>query len=134
MTVLITSTGSVKTKLFRCDFVITPQLLEKLENTVNERFSGMSVNAVTPAFMQTTAAAFGEMSMLMANALTAVHEAANEAASTGVFIKGQANLFTMPELEFRLFLLPANVLTIQDFSIRQPKLPYQVFWKLLKLL
>ena len=98
MTVLITSTGSVKTKLFRCDFVITPQLLEKLENTVNERFSGMSVNAVTPAFMQTTAAAFGEMSMLMANALTAVHEAANEAASTGVFIKGQANLFTMPEL------------------------------------
>lgn len=98
MTVLITSTGSVKTGLFRCDFVITSQLLENLENTVNERFAEIPVNAVTPAFMQSTAAALGEMSMLMANALVSVQNAAKEAASTGVFIKGQSNLFTMPEL------------------------------------
>ena len=38
MTVLITSTGSVKTGLFRCDYVITPKLVEMFESVVNERF------------------------------------------------------------------------------------------------
>ena len=36
--------------------------------------------------------------MLMSNVLLAVSEAAKEAASTSVAIKGQSNLFIMPEL------------------------------------
>ena len=98
MVVLITSTGSVKTRLFRCDFVITQELISMFEDTFNERFAGRAVTDISPAFMQSSAAAFGEMSMLMSNVLLAVHEAAKEAASTGIFIKGQSNLFTMPEL------------------------------------
>lgn len=98
MAVLITSTGSVKTRLFRCDFVITPELINMFEKTVNEKFAGLPVTGVTPAFMQSAAAALGEMSMLMSNVLLAVHDAAKEAAATSVAIKGQANLFTMPEL------------------------------------
>lgn len=98
MVVLITSTGSVKTRLFRCDFVITQELISMFEDTFNERFAGRAVTDISPAFMQSSAAAFGEMSMLMSNVLLAVHEAAKEAASTGIFIKGQSNLFTMQEL------------------------------------
>lgn len=98
MVVLITSTGSVKTRLFRCDFLITPELISMFEETFNERFCGRLVAEITPAFMQSSAVAFGEMSMLMSNVLLAVHEAAKEAASTGISIKGQSNLFTMPEL------------------------------------
>ena len=96
--VIITSTGSVKTKLFRCDFLITPQLIETFDNIMNEKLENMPVTAVTPAFMQTTAVSLGEMSMIVSNMLLALHDAANDAASTGVFIKGQSNLFTMPEL------------------------------------
>ncbi len=98
MTVLITSTGSVKTKLFRCDFMITPEVLEGFEQTVNDRFDGLLVTGVTPAFMQSTAAALGEMSILMSNALLSVHDVAKDAAAANVAIKGQSNLFTMPEL------------------------------------
>ena len=98
MAVLITSTGSVKTRLFRCDYVITPELIEMFEKTINERFAELPVVGVTPAFMQSTAASLGEMSMLMSNVLLAVKEAAMEAASTNVTIKGQSNLFLMPEL------------------------------------
>ncbi len=98
MAVLITSTGSVKTKLFRCDFVVTPELIEMFEKTMNERFSGISVTDVTPAFMQSTAASLGEMSMLMTSVLVAVNDAAKDAAETGAAVRGQSNFFTMSEL------------------------------------
>ena len=98
MTVLVTSMGSVKTKLFRCDYVLTEELTEMFERTVNERFAGMPAVGVTPAFMQSAAASLGEMSMLMSSVLVSVYDAAKEAASTSVSIKGQSNLFLMPEL------------------------------------
>ncbi len=98
MAVLITSTGSVKTKLFRCDFMITPDLLAMFDKVVSEKMTGLPVTGVTPAFMQTMAVSLGEMSMLMPNVLLAIHDAAKEAASTNVAIKGQSNLFVMPEL------------------------------------
>ncbi len=98
MAVLITSTGSVKTKLFRCEYVITPELIEMFDKTVNEHFAGLRVTGVTPALMQSTAASLGEMSMLMSNVLMAVLDAAREAASTNVSIKGQSNLFLIPQL------------------------------------
>ena len=98
MAVIITSTGSVKTRLFRCDFLITQQLVETFEKMMNEKLENMPVTAITPAFMQTTAISLGEMSMIVPNMLVAGHDAAKDASETGVFIKGQANLFTMPEL------------------------------------
>ena len=98
MIVLITSTGSVKTGLFRCDYVITPELIEMFDKMMNERFAGMEVSGVTPAFMQSAAVSLGDMSMLMSNVLLAVSDTVKQAASTGVFIKGQSNLFLIPSL------------------------------------
>lgn len=98
MAVLVTSTGSVKTRLFRCDYVITPELIGMFERVASERFEGLPVTGITPALMQSAAASLGEMSMLLSNVLLALQDAAKEAASTNVFIKGQSNLFLMPEL------------------------------------
>jgi heat-inducible transcriptional repressor len=98
MAVLITSLGSVKPRLFRCDYMITPSLLDMFDKAINERLAGMPVTAVTPAFIQTAALSFGEMSMIMPNVLLAVSEAAKEASADGTAIKGQSNLFMMPEL------------------------------------
>lgn len=96
MIVLITSTGSVKTGLFRCEYIITPEIIEMFDSTMNERFVGLEVSKVTPAFMQSAAASLGDMSMLMSNVLLAVSDTVRQAASTGVFIKGQSNLFLIP--------------------------------------
>lgn len=99
MAILITSLGTVKPKLFRCDYQITPSLLEMFDKALNERLDGLSVLAVTPAFVQTTALSLGEMSMIMPSVLLAVSEAAKEASADGLTIKGQSNLFVMPELD-----------------------------------
>lgn len=98
MAVLITSLGSVKTKLFRCDYMITPSLLAMFDKAINEQLEGKPVSSVTPAFIQTTAVSFGEMSMIMPSVLLAVSEAARDAGADGTAIRGQANLFSMPEL------------------------------------
>lgn len=99
MVVLITSTGSVKTKLFRCDFVLTDEIISLFERVMNERLADFPVTGVTPAFMQSTAVSLGEMSMIVPSVLIAIRDAAKEAASTSVAIKGQSNLFVMPELD-----------------------------------
>lgn len=98
MAVVITSLGSVKPKLFRCEYMITPSLLEMFDKAVNDRLAGMPVTSVTPAFIQTTALSFGEMSMIMPNVLLAVSEAAKEASADGIAVKGKSNLFSMPEV------------------------------------
>ena len=98
MAVLITSTGSVKTKLFRCDFELNDELIEMFDNVMNEKMRGMPVTGVTPAFMQNMAVSLGEISMMMPNVLMAIHDAAKQAATTDVAIKGHSNLFVMPEL------------------------------------
>ncbi len=98
MAVLMTSTGSVKTKLFRCDYLLNAELVEMFEEIMNERLAGRPVTSVTPAFIQSAAVSLGEMSMLMPNVLIALHDAAQEAAATNIAIKGQSNLFIIPEL------------------------------------
>lgn len=92
MVVLIASTGTVKTRLFRCDYILTNQLIEIFETELNKRLVNLPVIGLTPAFMQSTAISMGEMSMLMPNVLLAVQSAAKEAASTSVAVKGHINL------------------------------------------
>ena len=119
MAVVITSLGSVKPKLFRCDYMITPSLLEMFDKAVNDRLEGMPVTSVTPAFIQTTALSFGEMSMIRPNVLLAVSEAAKEASADGISVKGKSNLFSMPELAssngkraLELFEKPAELMKL----------------------
>lgn len=92
MVVLIASTGTVKTRLFRCDYVLTRSLIDMFETELNKRLVNLPVTGLTPAFMQSTAISMGEMSMLMPNVLLAVQSAAKDAASTSVAVKGHINL------------------------------------------
>ena len=92
MAVLITSTGMVKNRLFRCDYVLTPEIVKVFGRLLNEALSGVPTQDVTPAFIQTTAVSFGELAMLMPNVLMAVMESAKEASGMNVSLHGQTNL------------------------------------------
>lgn len=98
MVVLIASTGIVKTRLFRCDYVLTRSLIDMFETELNKRLVNLSVTGLTPAFMQSTAVSMGEMSMLLPNILLAVQSAAKDAASTSVAVKGHINLLVTQRL------------------------------------
>lgn len=79
MAILITSAGTMKTRVFHCDFDLTPDILRVFFRTVNERVAGRGVEEITPAFIQGLAASQGEMAILMSSALMAVLDAAREA-------------------------------------------------------
>lgn len=92
MAVLITSSGMVKNRLFRCDYLLTPEIVKVFDRLLNEKFGGVPLHDVTPAFIQTAAVGFGELAMLMPNVLMAVMESAKEAAQMNVSLRGETSL------------------------------------------
>lgn len=99
MVVLITSTGMVKNRLFRCDFVLTHELLRIFENAVNSKLCGLPLSAFTPAFIQTATIGFGELAMLLPSVMLAIMEAVHEAAQTNFSLDGQTNLLFLPDID-----------------------------------
>ena len=99
MLVMMTSTGLVKNKMFRCDYDLTPEILRIFHGILNEKFQNLPLAAITPALVQTMAASLGEMTMLMPSVLMATLEAANEARDTELCLGGQTNLLFLPEFD-----------------------------------
>lgn len=116
MAVLITSAGTMKTRVFHCDFDITPDILRVFFRTVNEKVAGRGVEEITPAFIQSLAASLGEMAILMSSALMAVLDAAKEAMEADVCMNGQMNLLFCPEFE------GSGARRVMDFLSRQEEL------------
>lgn len=92
MAVLITSNGMVKSKLFRCEFVLTPELLSMFDKALNEKFSGVKLTDINKVFLQTVAGNLGELTLFMPDVLLAVYEAAQDALIPSVTVCGETNL------------------------------------------
>lgn len=101
MAVLVTSNGMVKSRLFRCEFVLTPQLLAMFDKAVNEQFTGVRLREITKGFLQTAASAMGEMTLFVPDALIAVYEAVRSALEVSVTVTGQTNLLFSDGYDFR---------------------------------
>lgn len=116
MVVLITSAGTMKTRIFHCEFDITPEILRVFFRTINEKLVGRSLSEITPAFIQGLAASLGEMAILMSSALMAVLDVARESMEADVCLSGEMNLMLTPEYEI------SGVRRILDFLSRPEEL------------
>ena len=99
--ILLSSAGTMKTRVFRCDFDLTPELIQLYFRVFNQRVAGREVAGITPAFAQSMAASLGEMYVLLGPPLQALLEAARDTACTQVLVNGQLNLLLYPELGHR---------------------------------
>lgn len=100
MAVLVTSTGMVKSRLFRCEFVLTPQLLAMFDKAVNEQFAGVKLKEITKGFLQTAATAMGELTLFVPDVLIAIYEAVQNALEISVSVAGQTNLLFSDGYDF----------------------------------
>ena len=100
MAVVIASNGIIKNRLFRCEFLITPEILEVFDKALNETFAGVKLSSVTQPFIQTAAAGFGELSLFMPGVLTAIKEAADKAKVVSICMSGQTNILYMHDDNF----------------------------------
>lgn len=100
MAVLITSAGAVKSRLFRCEFVLTSDVLRVFERALNERLAGLPLSQLNQPNIQTIAASFGELSLFMPSVLMAIKDAAVSAEKVNVSVSGQTRLLFLPEVDF----------------------------------
>ena len=100
MAVVIASNGIIKTKLFRCEFIITPEILEVFDKALNEVFTGVRLSSINQPFIQTAAARFGELSLFMPGVLTAIMEASKAAREISVCLSGYTRLMFIPDIDF----------------------------------
>lgn len=101
MLLLMSSAGTMKTRVFHCDFDLSGEILRVLFRLFNEKVTGKEVLEITPAFLQSMGASLGEMMVLAGPALQALLEAARDTAKTEVLTSGQMDLLLYPELEHR---------------------------------
>lgn len=102
MVVLIASNGIIKTKLFRCEFVITPEILGVFDKALNEAFCGIKLSSINQPFIQTTAARFGELSLYMTGVLIAIKEAAQKAKQVSVYHSGYTRMLFSQDVDFSI--------------------------------
>ena len=100
MAVLVASNGMVKSRLFRCEFVLTPQLLIMFDKAVNEAFTGVKLMDITQGFLQTAASGMGELTLFIPDVLVAIYEAVQDALQINVTVAGQTNLLFSDSYDF----------------------------------
>ncbi len=100
MAVIVTSTGMVKNKLFRCEYILNDEILSVFEKALNERIAGMKTTELTQPNIQTIAASFGELSLLMPSFLTAIKETAETIEKVNTNVSGQIKLLFTPGIDF----------------------------------
>lgn len=99
MAVIITSSGMVKSKLFRTEYVLTDDMLRVFDRALNERLSGVPLSEINRAFIQTTALSFGELSLFMPAVLVAISEAAREATHISIAESGVTKLLFLSDFD-----------------------------------
>ena len=92
MVVLITSNGMVKSRLFRCDFVLTPELMAMFDRAINDSFVGLPLKQINTVYLQSIAAKFGELSLFMPDVLLAILDASTQAMHKTISVSGATNL------------------------------------------
>jgi heat-inducible transcriptional repressor len=100
MVVLIASNGIIKTKLFRCEFIITPEILTIFDRALNELCAGVRLSSINQPFIQTAAARFGELSLFMPNVLSAIKDTSEKARQVSVCKSGITKLLFMSDANF----------------------------------
>lgn len=99
MLILMTTSGAIKSKGFRTEYNLNPDILRIYEGIFNKKFGGVALTSITPAFVQKVALSLGEVSELLRAPLSALMDASREALETDVTMQGQTNLLYSPGFE-----------------------------------
>ncbi len=114
MIILTTSSGLVKNKLFRCEFLLTDNILDRFNNILVEKFVGLSLKEITQAYIQSTAASLEELAFFMTDVLDALLEISELASRTDLHFDGQINLLSLPEYDQQSAIKLMNLFNYSD--------------------
>ncbi len=123
MLVLMTSSGMIKNKLFKCEYELNSDILGMLGSVFNEKFRGEPLRCVTPEHMDFMVGNDNQMLLLITPVIDALMKAAEEACEIEVKVKGQKNLLAnqnlSPEALIEIFSFLENkdrIINLMDIS------------------
>ncbi len=96
MLIIMTSAGTVKNRVFRCEYDLSPEILRIFFRIFNEKFAGLSLYEITPAYIQNVWVSLGEASMLVTEAL---HCLSDLVKTSEPIVFGQINLMFHKEFD-----------------------------------
>ena len=86
MLIMMSSAGTMKNKVFHCDFDLSNEIMRIFFRVLNERVTGRDVAEINRAFVQNLAISLGDMAILMSPALAALLEVALETMQTEISV------------------------------------------------
>ncbi len=113
MLILMSSAGTMKNRVFHCDFDLTNDILRVFFRVFNGKLAGKNVSDITPAFLQGIGVSLGQMYVLVGAPLRALLEVARDTMRSEIYLNGQMNLLFYPELE------PNGARRVMDFLERR---------------
>ncbi len=108
MIAVLTSSGILKSRVCRCDAVITPEMVEKFYSVASANFINRPAEDIGTAMLQTLVASLGEYALDMSAFFVVLSDLARDASHTEVLLEGQTNLLQHRELN-------ANAGELMDF-------------------
>ncbi len=99
MLILISSAGTIKNRVFRCDYDLTSDILRIFFRIFNEKFVGLKLCDITPAFIQKCWVSLGEISLLVTEALHCFSDVVLDTMTTELVLLGQTNLMFHKEFD-----------------------------------
>lgn len=99
MIVLMTTTGMIKNKLFRCQYDISSELINVFSSLLNEKFQGKSLQSITPESVGMISDSNNSISILLSPIINALIDASLESMQVSIKMEGQTNLFSVPEID-----------------------------------
>ncbi|MFI3325276.1 MAG: heat-inducible transcriptional repressor HrcA [Clostridia bacterium] len=109
MVILLSSSGTVKTRIFSTSFDLNQDILRIFFRVFNQEMMGLKVGYISSEFLKNLAMSYGDLSALISSPLLAVYECAKETARANVIIKGQTKLYIENSLS------KSSTVAISDF-------------------
>ena len=96
---VIASNGSVKSKVCRVDFSITPAICEFFTNFANSRLAGKSLNEISASYINSVAFSVADYTEVFTVLLSAIYSLCKEINDGQFCTKGMTNLLSYNEMK-----------------------------------
>ncbi|MFI3206434.1 MAG: heat-inducible transcription repressor HrcA, partial [Clostridia bacterium] len=115
MLILLSSAGTTKSRIFKCDFDLNQEMLRIFFRAFNEQLMGLPLLKITPAYLKGFSVSLGNMSVLMITAISALYSAVKETIKAGVIVHGQTKLFLQKAFSAKSFLALSELINSPEY-------------------
>lgn len=112
--VIVTSSGTIKNVMTRCQFELTVELLQTLTRFFNERLAGQPLGSINQELINSMTAPLGQFAPPIRKLLDTIYNAIQDITSTKVKLEGGANLFFHKDLQSDYVMELIDFLSEQD--------------------